>query len=325
MSDAAPFLNLDVVEAQRQWSAILRRETKPKGTRQENFRPVEVISALALLFVVDPSTQGWGTFDPLVESLARIAKRPPSSFVEKERNLTGARPNSGKGEQALFRAVVGHPGLAFELWAIVMDGARRAGIGPELLPDLLDVSSTSGLLGQEELDDELRDLVADERGRYEASGLDPETSERAAMSMARIGQHRFAATVRSNYDHRCGFCGLDTAGLQNQRLLLASHVKPWRDGTTKERLDPRNGVAACPTHDAAFDGGLLTVTADGRIHRARLLRDASERDRVAHTMFTTSVVERLLVDESHLPRGDYLEWHQERIWKNGVGALEERA
>jgi putative restriction endonuclease len=36
-------------------------------------------------------------------------------------------------------------------------------------------------------------------------------------------------------------------------MLIASHIKPWRISTSTERLDVRNGLAACPTHDIAFD------------------------------------------------------------------------
>lgn len=321
MSAAAPFLDLDVATAAAQWRGLLDRGWKPKGKRQVNFVPVEVVTALALLLVVDPNTQGWGTFDPLIEKVADLVKRPPSSIVEKERNLTGARPNAAAGERALFAAVIEHPGLVFALWEVTLAGARRAGIGPDALPDILDASGARELLGQEELGTELHDLVAEERGSYEATGLDPETSEKAAIAMARIGQHRFATTVRRNYQHRCGFCGLDTSTLSGSRLLVASHVKPWRDGSTRERLDPRNGVAACPTHDAAFDTGLLTITTDGRIHAARLLRDATERDGVAHAMFTESVSDELIVTAPLRPRSTYLEWHHEHVWRNGVAAL----
>ena len=31
------------------------------------------------------------------------------------------------------------------------------------------------------------------------------------------------------------------------------------DSTSAERLDPRNGLAACPAHDVAFDTGKITV------------------------------------------------------------------
>ena len=32
---------------------------------------------------------------------------------------------------------------------------------------------------------------------------------------------------------------------------------------------PRNGLAACPSHDVAFDTGMLTVTADLSVTTAR--------------------------------------------------------
>ena len=29
-------------------------------------------------------------------------------------------------------------------------------------------------------------------------------------------------------------------------MLLAGHIKPWKDSSASERLDPRNGLAAIP-------------------------------------------------------------------------------
>lgn len=91
MSAAAPFLDLDVATAAAQWRGLLDRGWKPKGKRQVNFVPVEVLTALALLLVVDPSTQGWGTFDPLVEKLRTwsSARRARSS----RRNATSPVPD----------------------------------------------------------------------------------------------------------------------------------------------------------------------------------------------------------------------------------------
>jgi putative restriction endonuclease len=57
-------------------------------------------------------------------------------------------------------------------------------------------------------------------------------------------------------------------------MLLAGHIKPWKDSTPSERLDPRNGLAAFPAHDAAFDTGLLAINGGLRIHVARSLADA---------------------------------------------------
>ena len=58
-------------------------------------------------------------------------------------------------------------------------------------------------------------------------------------------------------------------------MLLAGHIKPWQDSSAAERLDPRDGLAACPSRDVAFDTGMLTVTADLNIHIARPLADAA--------------------------------------------------
>jgi putative restriction endonuclease len=43
-------------------------------------------------------------------------------------------------------------------------------------------------------------------------------------------------------------------GFVSAQVLVAGHIKPWKPS---ERLDPRNGLAACPSHDVAFDTGLL--------------------------------------------------------------------
>lgn len=269
-------------EAAAQWRQVLSRDWPRAGGRQENFNAAEVVTSLVLLTVVDPSTQGgsdWSRYHPELRRLSTLCKRSPGSFAEKERNLLGTRTNAGRGERALFLAVVDDPLVMFELWTSVLRGARAAGISPDRLLDYLELDANPGLVGQESLVGDWAKHLDEDIAAYRGAGLDPDVSERAAMTMTRIGQHRFARTVRLAYDHRCGFCGFNAHGLEGARLLVASHIKPWRSSAGRERWDPRNGIASCPTHDAAFDAGLLTVTDDGRIHTARLLRAAAQRDR----------------------------------------------
>lgn len=99
-------------------------------------------------------------------------------------------------------------------------------------------------------------------------------------------------------------------------MLLASHIKPWRDSTATERLDPRNGLAACPTHDAAFDAGLLTVNGGLRIHLRPELRAVVERDAPARAAFgRPPLYDRLqLPSDAVPPDGRYLAWHREHIY-----------
>jgi putative restriction endonuclease len=54
----------------------------------------------------------------------------------------------------------------------------------------------------------------------------------------------FALNVLSNCDQRCIFCGLNPSAFGAGRMLVAGHIKPWKDSAPSERLDPRNGLAA---------------------------------------------------------------------------------
>jgi putative restriction endonuclease len=106
-------------------------------------------------------------------------------------------------------------------------------------------------------------------------------TERIMLAAARVGQHVFAVQVLANCGGQCVFCGLRPAASWARRMLLAGHIKPWKDSTPSERLDPRNGLAACPVHDVAFDTGMLTVNGGLRIHLARPLAEAVQNDQLA--------------------------------------------
>ena len=48
-------------------------------------------------------------------------------------------------------------------------------------------------------------------------------------------------------------------------LLVASHIKPWRDADNIERLDQYNGFLLLPNLDKVFDLGFITFRATGEI------------------------------------------------------------
>jgi putative restriction endonuclease len=99
-------------------------------------------------------------------------------------------------------------------------------------------------------------------------------------------------------------------------MLLAGHVKSWKDSTPAERLDPRNGLAACPAYDVAFDTGMLTVNGGLRIHLARPLADAIRADPLArHYYGRPPLREAILLPEgAQAPARKYLAWHQEKVF-----------
>ena len=101
-----------------------------------------------------------------------------------------------------------------------------------------------------------------------------------------------------------------------RRILLAGHIKPWKDSSAAERLDPRNGLAACPSHDVAFDTGMLTVTADLKIHIAQPLADAARGDHLTRQYYgRPPLLDTLLLpDNAEHPRRRYLDWHREKVF-----------
>ena len=148
------------------------------------------------------------------------------------------------------------------------------------------------------------------------SALSPLETERILLAAARVGQHVFAQQVLANCGSRCVFCGLQPAAFGAKRMLLAGHIKPWKDSTSTERLDTRNGLAACPAHDVAFDTGLLAVNGGLRIHVARSLSDATAADPLARQYYgRPPLLETLLLPVGALPPArKYLDWHRQKIF-----------
>jgi len=91
---------------------------------------------------------------------------------------------------------------------------------------------------------------------------DPFLSETTKKQLidARIGQGGYRQRLEELWDHKCS-----VLGITNKRVLRASHVKPWRHSTDKERLDPNNGLLLTAHLDALFDAGLITFTSSGEM------------------------------------------------------------
>jgi hypothetical protein len=141
-------------------------------------------------------------------------------------------------------------------------------------------------------------------------------TERIILAAARVGQHVFALNVLNNCGRRCVFCGLNPSAFGARRMLLAGHIKPWKDSAPAERLDPQNGLAACPSHDVALDTALLTVSAELKTHIAPSLADAVRGDDLTRQYYgRPPLLETLLLpDNARLPGRKYLDWHREKIF-----------
>jgi len=75
----------------------------------------------------------------------------------------------------------------------------------------------------------------------------------------RLNQEIFRGVVLSNFNNQCCI-----TGIKFTQLIVASHITTWRDDS-KNRLNPKNGLALNALHDRAFDQHLITVTEDLKI------------------------------------------------------------
>ncbi|MGN8798979.1 HNH endonuclease [Segatella copri] len=90
-------------------------------------------------------------------------------------------------------------------------------------------------------------------------------TEKDSIVKSRIGQGIFRKGL-IEYWHGCAIsqCPLTW-------MLIASHIKPWRDADNQERLDPYNGLLLLTNYDKLFDLGYISFNSKGKIMYSRLL------------------------------------------------------
>lgn len=130
----------------------------------------------------------------------------------------------------------------------------------------------------------------------------PET-ERTQIIKSRVGQGLF----RSSLILDCGFCPI--TGVDDSRLLIASHIKPWRDSNNIERLDPKNGLLLTPTFDRLFDNGFISFN--------------DNKSLIVSPWLSNANIARLAIESGmeipNLPiagREEFMAFHRAEIFKN---------
>jgi predicted restriction endonuclease len=129
-----------------------------------------------------------------------------------------------------------------------------------------------------------------------------DVTEKEQLIKARIGQGKFRKQILDE----CPFCPITL--VDDQSLLIASHIKPWRDSNNNEKLDPKNGFLFTPTFDTLFDKGLISFTNDKTL--------------LVSSLLSSDNLNRLNICEGKqypkLPiekRKHYLDYHRNQIFK----------
>jgi putative restriction endonuclease len=331
--DLQTYLNLSEQTIRQNLLAILARSFPQPGQRQEPFNPVEILLCYGLFEQINPHRYGGGNIGQapeIIQTLAEFFRRPPGSITSKMLNLDGSRPHGSRLEPLLYATLADQPGLYASLYRKILQVARDISIGEETLPDFLHTfgkaPEAEALLGQYELPASSHQLLQEARAQMELERVDQafqlgdRLTEKLVEQKVRLVQHYFTSDVLQNCGYTCVFCGFAPhALLQNgSGLLRASHIKPWAISNEQERVDLRNGLAACPMHDAAFDRGYLAVGNAYNILRASILQESIEQDQGVRPYFDDLLSPALILPESaKQPAIHYLEYHRRSIFRDG--------
>ncbi|MHB0764236.1 HNH endonuclease [Stutzerimonas sp. NM35] len=152
-------------------------------------------------------------------------------------------------------------------------------------------------VGNETHDPDIFDDIESHKDEYKT--LDK--TERDSIVKSRIGQGLF----RDNVIAFWGGCAV--TGLSNLSLLRASHIKPWRDSSNHERLDPINGLLLQPTLDHLFDMGLISFDKNGKV----IFSPALSKDDIEKLELTDAIRLRKLP----VKMVGYLKYHRSHVFK----------
>lgn len=123
-------------------------------------------------------------------------------------------------------------------------------------------------------------------------------TEKQQLIFSRIGQGDFRKLLIKYWGECC------ITGLKFPALLIASHIKPWKNSNNYERLDIYNGLLLTPTFDKLFDQGFISFSDDGDIIYSK---------KIAQHLDTLNLAPNLKINlqNEHLK---YMQYHRKNIF-----------
>ena len=117
------------------------------------------------------------------------------------------------------------------------------------------------------------------------------------------GQRRFCEKLLEE----CPYCPFTK--ISDERLLVASHIKPFAVSEESEAFDPKNGFTLSPLYDSLFDQGFISFDEKKCLMVSNWLSpNNQERCRIKRGAF----VSMLPLDEK---REHYLQYHRQYVFK----------
>lgn len=132
--------------------------------------------------------------------------------------------------------------------------------------------------------------------------------KRLEISYARDGQGKY----REMLLEQCGFCPFTM--INDERLLIASHIKPWAAANDEEKIDPYNGYILSPMYDKLFDRGFITFTEEKHLILSACISPFTwKRLNLKNDMY----IEALPMDDRRI---NYLKFHHDSVFKGSYGS-----
>lgn len=127
--------------------------------------------------------------------------------------------------------------------------------------------------------------------------------ESKTIRQARDGQGRYREQLLA----QCHYCPFTM--ISDDRLLIASHIKPWAACTDEEKTDPFNGYILSPLYDKLFDRGFITFTEKRHVILSDFISSFTWRQ---IKLKNDTFISGLPMDEK---RVEYLKFHHESVFK----------
>lgn len=128
------------------------------------------------------------------------------------------------------------------------------------------------------------------------------STEKDMLIKARNGQGLFRERILQKYQQ----CLI--TGISDKRLLVASHIHPWRSANNMDRLSAENGLLLSPLYDKLFDIGLITFSKEMKLIVSSELNPSDK----ARIMFDT---EKVYLQSPSSELKIHMEFHRDNVYK----------
>lgn len=129
------------------------------------------------------------------------------------------------------------------------------------------------------------------------------TKKKEQLIQARIGQGEYRKKLLED----CMFCPITE--VNDERLLVASHIKPWAKSNDKEKIDPNNGFMLTPTYDKLFDRGFISFDDNKNMLVSPWISPMNQK---RLNIYEGRKIPRLQLNDK---RKEYLAYHRENVFK----------